>query len=396
MSPPRPGTWTMAHTFKAVGYRTGAFSANSMIDRRGFRAGFDEFWAFGGSRRYRKSFLLFRLLGGKNSLKAFRRVARLHLHKEKAPHIRPRLRRWLEQDTSTPFFLYVHLVDPHWPYYDRGLGMVPEQLSDLDQPLLYLDLLRLTNGDPDNAAYRSKPELRELVGRYDDEIRLADRFIGNLIEDLDDLEMDDSTLIVVLGDHGEEFFEHNGFGHGHDVYQEQVHVPLLFRWPNEPAFSSLPPRVDVPVSLIDVLPTLVDYLRLPPLPPTTTGLSLRRLLEGRAVGKQRPVASEAEARTFGYREGDVKVRLAYPEDARSQSKGVGFAYDLIGDPGEAKPLPPSDPRTRRVIARAKAYVERHLRQRGDIRLPALKTKAKPTLSPDKEALDRLRALGYVD
>ena len=70
-------------------------------------------------------------------------------------------------------------------------------------------------------------------------------------------------MVVVLGDHGEEFLEHNGFGHGHDVFQEQIWVPLVFLWPDEERFAAMPARIDRPVSLLDVLPTLLVLFDLP-------------------------------------------------------------------------------------------------------------------------------------
>ena len=223
-------SWSMAGTFQAAGYATGAITANGLIDGELFRRGFDEFRALGGHHYFEKSFLLFDLLSGGDAWTAYRWMGALRIHKETAPVIAGMADDWIARHRGRAFFLYVHFMDPHWPYYDRDFGLIPNDVRLVADPYSHVDLLRLSDGMPSNARFRGTSQLRELVGRYDEEIRLVDESVGGIVEKLEALGLDSSTFVIVVGDHGEEFFEHNGFGHGHDVYEELIHVPLLLLW----------------------------------------------------------------------------------------------------------------------------------------------------------------------
>jgi arylsulfatase A-like enzyme len=364
--PPFPGEWTMARAFRESGYATAGFSANGLIDGGGFTEGFDEFAAFGGHKYFSDSFLLNDVLCAESYTLAFRRMDALRLHEEPAPNVRRLYRRWLERSARRPFFLYVHFVDPHWPFYDRDFGLVPPELRNLPHPYSHVDLLLLQAGHHTGAAYRDTPELREMIGRYDSEIRFVDRVVGEMMNDLDDLGLAESTLVVLLADHGEEFFEHDGFSHGHDVYEEQAHVPLLVRWPKRSEFAAMPSRVETPVSLVDVLPTLTDYLSLAAAPRSLFGRSLRPLLEGSADSWP-AVLSESHIPTAwrkGYRDGNLKARFTYAPSAEFRDAEVDV-FDLATDPRERHPLPKKGPRALAFAARARQDIERRLAEVSD-------------------------------
>lgn len=352
--PPRRMSWTLARAFGKAGYVTAGFSANGLVDGPGFKNGFDEFAAFGGHKYFRGSYFLYDLLSGGDYWRSFRNMARLHVHKETAPNVRTMARDWLERHREDRFFLYVHFLDPHWPYYDRGSPALAPAL-DAVEPYSHVDLLRVRNGNPRNARYRRNSRLLALVGRYDMEIAFVDRTIGRMFDDLEELGLADSTLVVVLADHGEEFFEHDGYSHGHDVYQEQVHVPLLFRWPRRPEFQGAQKRIRTPVSLVDVLPTLTDYLGLPPAPRKLFGTSLRPLIEGETRPDWPPVLSESsipKSNKKAYRRGTLKVRFSYPPTATLETAKDISVFDLAKDPQERRPLPPRNPRRQGIVARA--------------------------------------------
>ena len=215
--------WTIAQAFKAAGYEIGALIANSVIGGRVYRAGFDRFWHLGGHRYFTRSFFLFEVLSGGRNLAALRRMEVLRVHHETAPEMATLSRRWLREEREAPFFLYVHFMDPHWPWYDRGYGFVPEALRTLEDTYSHVDLLR-AGSNPANASYRGQPRLEEIVGRYDEEIRFVDEALEEILDELESLGLASSTLVIVAADHGEEFFEQDGFGHGHDVFEELVSV----------------------------------------------------------------------------------------------------------------------------------------------------------------------------
>ena len=109
-------------------------------------------------------------------------------------------------------------------------------------------------------------DVQHLLDLYVAGIRQTDTNVGRLIEYLRDRNLLDDTLVVLVSDHGEEFLEHGSVLHGRTQYQEIMHVPLILRGPGVPKGV----RVGTPVSIVDVLPTLLSLLAsrapLPPLP----------------------------------------------------------------------------------------------------------------------------------
>ena len=92
---------------------------------------------------------------------------------------------------------------------------------------------------------------------YDGEIAFTDRAIGDLVAGLRERGLLGKTLVVLTGDHGEEFFEHQGFGHGHSLFGEVIRVPLLFSCPGAVPKGG---RVNRQVRTIDIMPTVLDLL----------------------------------------------------------------------------------------------------------------------------------------
>jgi tetratricopeptide (TPR) repeat protein len=146
---------------------------------------------------------------------------------------------WLNQNRQSPFFLWVHLYDPHAPY---------------DPP-------------PSYAKRFSDP--------YEGEIAYADASLGKLFTYLRQRGLYDKTIIVMMSDHGESLGAHGESMHGIFLYDETIHVPLIFKLPGELLARR---RVHTRVRLVDVAPTLLSMLSLP-LPPTFQGESLVPLMK---------------------------------------------------------------------------------------------------------------------
>ncbi|MCB9536200.1 MAG: sulfatase [Myxococcales bacterium] len=199
-----------------------------------------------------------------------------------------------------PVFLWTHLYDPHRPY------VVPPGV---------------TAGSDDD------------LGRYRAEIRYTDAQIGRLLAALDASGRADRTVVVVMGDHGEEFGDHGGQFHSATLYDELIHVPLFVRVPGLP-----PTRVDQPVSLIDVAPTVLDALGLPPAE-THQGRSLLPLLRG-ATLPPAPVFSETLYRQDHAKWAVVGERWKLIWD---RNRGVTRLFDLAADPGERDNVADSHP-----------------------------------------------------
>lgn len=164
--------------------------------------------------------------------------------------------RWLERRESAPFFLWLHLYDPHHPYW------APEG------PLQFGE--------------------RE-VDRYDAELRYTDARVGELWHTLERLGLADSTILAVTSDHGEEFGEHGLRFHSRSLYHQAVRIPLVWQVPR--ALGGGEPRViDTPVSLVDIAPTLLELAGVAR-PPGQNGQSLAAALRG-GEAPARPVLVE--------------------------------------------------------------------------------------------------------
>ncbi|MDP6977724.1 MAG: sulfatase [Myxococcota bacterium] len=361
---------TLAETLADAGFETAGITANGLVSGEGFEQGFATYRNVASHDQFIHSFFLNHLLAGKRVYRGFEWMERLEIHKERSDTVTGLAREWVADTRSDreadarPFFLYVHLLDPHWPYHDRGMGAVPPALADLGDPFSHIDFLRLPPPNPDHARYARDTRMQEMQGRYDDEIRASDRDVDQLFAALEAEGVLESTVVVIAGDHGEEFFEHLAFGHGQDVYVEEVHVPLVFLWPADPRYDAMPPEIDEPVSLVDVLPTLVDLFELEQASGAAPllGQSLLPLLEGKSVERPPLVAESRDARGMRvvWRDGNRVVRFAYTQAGQALTTEDVEVFDQAADPKQQTPLAPTDDSVRGTIERAR----RDLRARG--------------------------------
>jgi arylsulfatase A-like enzyme len=204
------------------------------------------------------------------------------------------------RDKSKPFFMYVHMEAPHFPYVRHedipSFGSLP---SDL----------------------------------YDHEIAYADHYVGLLIEYLETERLKDDTIIIVFGDHGEEFGERGGKQHSRTLYAESIRVPLLVRIPGRRHM-----RIKTRVSLIDVFPTLMDVLGLRPDEPQPQGFSLFQYTRGSDPWPDRPIFSELMINNEGalrYRKAVYRGNFKLLWD---MSSGLTELYDVVQDPKEMSPI----------------------------------------------------------
>jgi arylsulfatase A-like enzyme len=174
--------------------------------------------------------------------------------------ILPRARKWWEaQPPGFPRMMFLHCYDVHGPY-----GSAEEYRNTFESPPFYGRLPWFVDPDSD---FRKKVESGELIlieddvdymlAMYDGDIRYTDEMFGEFFEYLEEREEWDSSLVILISDHGEEFLEHGSVGHGQSVYQELVHVPLIIKFPRGEWAGK---RVTAVSSLVDILPTLADIL----------------------------------------------------------------------------------------------------------------------------------------
>ena len=194
--------------FHRNGYKTAAFVGALVLDPTklapGFDRGFDHYDA--GFHRRRP---------GEDNY---------HSLERRGGEVVSRAVAWLSKHPTGPFFLWVHLYDPHDPY---------------------------TPPEPYESRYKTEP--------YDGEIAYTDAMVGKLLKELRERNLFDGCLIAVMADHGEAFGEHGEQHHGIFLYDETIHVPLLFKVPRQSNGS----KVETRVGLVDVAPSILQAARLP-------------------------------------------------------------------------------------------------------------------------------------
>lgn len=190
-----------------------------------------------------------------------------------SPTLHASARNWLEENEKSPFFIFIHMWDPHYFYippppfdelFDRDYG------GTMDGRMFFAG--GLTPEMP-------RADLEHVLALYDGEIAWTDHFIGRILADLRRLGLEESTVVMLLSDHGEEFYEHGLRGHRLALFEESIRIPLIVRWPGRvPAGLRLPDQA----SMIDVLPTLLDLAGVP-VEGEVMGRSLAPLFEGRTL-----------------------------------------------------------------------------------------------------------------
>jgi len=293
--------------------------------------------------------------------------------------------------TPPPFLLWVHLFGAHPPYYNGGdlsNRLDPGYQGSLGPKKWRLDAVMARHLRLDGA------DLRHLDALYDAAVMGSDRLAGELLAGLRRNGSLDHTLVIVAADHGEELYAHNGYlYHACSVYQTTLHVPLGIAAP-----GLLPAGIRIPqaVELIDVLPTLLALLAVPP-PQRLDGRSLVPYLErpgGGGSGK--PAFSEY---------GASRIHTVVQQSWKLVDNPDGLAPACIpGGPGQPPLRYPigrielydlaRDPGELRNLAAGDAPRVAELRRLIDQRFSHLPHRAHPQQVPEKLRKE-LRNLGYV-
>lgn len=315
---------TLPSYFQGLGYRTFGVSANINIDEAmGFTRGFDRF----------------RCLEEREGLDA--------------SNVQGVVAGWLEElRAARPYFLYLHFMDPHEPYRRHAQWVAQDE-----PPAEHVTL--------DHAAYRS-------------EIRNVDEHLRAIFAAL---EPGDDTIVIVTADHGQEFLEHGGVGHGFTLYSELTRVPLVLRVGDDGPRG----RSSANVSNMDLLPTLRELLN--------TGAA--RGDRGRSLLEEVETAGRGSRPIFAMRTshpvtGPTRLRSIVRGEHKlihHQVTGERWLYDLEADPGE-----------RTNLAGERPGVVRELLELLDLQ-DEFAAKAAVLDSGQRELsaeeIEHLRALGYV-
>jgi arylsulfatase A-like enzyme len=259
----------------------------------------------------------------------------------------------LDRIGDSSFFLWLHYMEPHDPYFDID-GNSYAKVSDPHPPVAWQDRMR--------QAYR-------------DDVHRFDKALGELLDAIDARGISERTTVIVVADHGEEFADHGGFYHGVTLYEEQLHVPLVIAGPG------VTPAVDTSLAQqIDIAPTVLARF----------AVEAPAAWEGRdLLGDSEPPASTlAEENHEGnvlasVRTGDMKLILANEDNPRGLPPEALF--DLAADPGEQTNLAGASP--------AVAELRDELL---DLKTAAQSGAAKAdAIEMDEERREELRSLGYI-
>jgi len=299
---------------------------------------------------------------------------------------------WLWKNAAKqPFFLFYHTYHVHDPYtpkppYDRRFD------PDYRGPIVHdRDALRALAGSTEWVDYSaafwktvdtSDPEaVAHVIALYDGVIAEMDAELVELLDAID--RHAPRTIVIILSDHGEEFGQHGMFTHN-QLYREVLHVPLIIRHPDRPGGQ----RIGERVSLIDLAPTILEMLSIPP-DAQFQGRSLLDRVE--PVESSRPVFSEFP---LGNR-----LALVERDQKLMRTQDHEELYDLRRDPEERNDLlraetagsPAARPPDLAALRDALARVTRDnaaLRERLGVR--------ESSEAPDAEVLEQLKALGYLE
>lgn len=295
---------------------------------------------------------------------------------------------WLQQDRDQPYFLWVHYFDVHTPFEltEHAKQHLGDYQGKLRNGASTSQVQRM--GDPSPKAVPwNDTELTALGHLYDGGVTTVDGLVAELSLALG-IELgrevngedqavpqnpDTKTVLIVTADHGELLGEHKQQGHGFQVWQEALRIPLIIH-----DASAAPIQIDERVGLMDLFPTVLEYAGLEP-PSTTPGRSLVPAIRGELPG---PGIYLAESRTSPGRiqpvailKGNLKVVLMGDE---------AFGFDLAKDPSEQTRLDiGSSPELTELAEIARAY-------------EATGTESATDEKPSQERLDALKALGYVE
>jgi arylsulfatase A-like enzyme len=375
---------TLPEILRDAGWRAGGFSANpSLRPEAGFGQGFDEFWT--------------------------NLTATVDLPGDE---LRTRALAWLDRvrggTPRAPVVLYLQYMEPHEPYAPREpfrsrfavdddgkpigkdiSGVVIRDLIERAHPGTTVDergrpldmavALQAFAAHPppsDELAALARAQAHVNERLYDADVAAADDQVRRLFEALEGRGfLDDDTMVIITADHGEEFLDHGGSGHGFALYEESVRIPLILIGPGVPRGR----RVRENVSLIDLAPTVLDLLGLPA-PPRFEGRSLAH-----APATSDAVLLQLDPLIGGHTERRVHSRgiVRHDDKLLTRRDGGTEVYDLATDPHEKHSLASGDAG---ALREALSSAEASLGQRA----------GQAEFAPVDDGMKaRLRALGYT-
>ena len=367
---------TLPEILRENGYATAAFTSGFFVsEAHGFRRGFDHYFE-----------LPFSVKEG--------RTAPQNIPKGPSAE---RLLGWVGDwgDTDKPFFVFFHTFECHTYYLDRRY--VEEGKGGRAKDIFQV------HPDPVFAPFcwsgldASDEEKNHLLALYDGGVAAADELIGAIVSGLEGLGLMDETVLIITSDHGEEFWgnTNRSAAHGHTLYDDVVRIPFLWY---EPGVRQAGKRIETPISLVDIFPTVLKRYDVEPLPENVDGTVLSPLLDASGAMAKRPLFIDGNnLGPLRYAVRDEDLKLIWTPDPNTQQHPMDEEYPVpvrstvelyaVEDRNEA----------RNLAAAKKGEAERLLGLIEARRQLASRIEARPSveIQLDEEARERMRGLGYL-
>lgn len=238
---------------------------------------------------------------------------------------------WINENREKSFFLWIHYIDPHGPY-EPPEEFTKKYLNDkiYEENSKTIPILNRQRGGlggiPQYQQLGGNTNLSYYISQYDAEINYVDFHIGQLIKSLKEIGLYSKIILILTADHGESIGEHNYyFDHGGFLYDALIRVPLVIKLPDENFQAKI---ISTQISLIDVVPTILDILLIPK-EKYMQGYSLKKLIFNKDIHFPKYVFCELY-------EGTSKVAVRAKEWKLIFSKDLNTyeLYDLKNDPKE--------------------------------------------------------------
>lgn len=358
---------TLPEALKAEGYRTGGFATNfNVAPYFNFHQGFDEYvflepeFVLGADDASAKLLLMQFVRQRIEKFRAARGDVLPGTAYQDAATVNAEVTGWIDTQSSAPWFLFVGYMDPHDPYFTHpydGSGYA-----------------RAAHQHPDP---REAPALTQL---YDGEITYWDAEFGKLVAELVQRGLYDDLTIIITADHGEEFNDHGGFWHGTTLYDEQVHVPLLVKLPENRRGGTV---VRHWVQSIDLMPTVLTELGID----VPEGVQGGNLFSGTDVVYAEESHEGNVLESIRQLDGTDEHKLITANQGNPRGLAPVELYRVDLDPGEERNLADSTPEQVRVAT--KALLQERARATED-------AVSADSVELDEDVAAHLEAIGYIE
>ena len=290
---------TLGEVFQKAGFRTGSFIANGYVsDAFGFKQGWHKYTNY------------------------------IREHKTtKAENVFKESMAWIKAHKDQRFFAYIQTIDPHVPY------AVPDEYLNMYSAGQYTGPVgkRCTDECLQNAkkGKYSAADKKRIKSLHYAEISYHDHFFEKFLAEFKALGLDKNTIFFIVSDHGEEHGQHDGWGHGHSVYQDLLAVPLIVRWPGAVPAGK---RVSAAVSTLDIGPTVLE----------ATGVAIPDAFQGTSLlGHAWDTPPQGPWVAFSYFQENRRVARAQNWKLIIKKNLQTTLFNLAADPGEKEELKPS-------------------------------------------------------